>query len=76
MIKDNEKRDNFFKKWLKEPTQANRKDFARMRRKFTKQIQEAKREHNFENLGNNSSLKKIYCSFEAHERKNIDLGEF
>ena len=65
------KRDELFEKRTKEPTEAKKKGFAKVRNKITEHVQEAKRESNFEKFGNNSSSKTKYSSLKTFKDKKM-----
>ena len=64
------KRDKLFQKWIEDPSDDNRSKYKAIRNKITKEIKNAKREHNFCKLGTNPTVKKIYSSLKSHKMKN------
>ena len=64
------RRNKFFQKWIKCPTEENRSFYKKQRNMVTTLIKNAKRQSNFDRLGENPSAKTIYRNLKSHRRCN------
>ena len=64
------RRNKFFQKWIKCPTEENRIFYKKQRNMVTTLKKNAKRQSNFDRLGENPSAKTIYRNLKSHRRCN------
>ena len=64
------RRNKFFQRWMECPTEENRTIFKKQRNMVTTMIKNAKRQSNFDKLGENPSAKTIYRNLKSHRRCN------
>ena len=64
------RRNMFFQKWMKRPTEENRTIYKKQRNMVTTLIKNAKHQCNFDRLEEKPSAKTIYRNLKSHRRCN------